>query len=765
VIRGKNGSILAIFFLVLVPIALFWPALFFHKMLHGHDIDVGFLPFHAEIQRSLAAHQWPLWVPDLLGGMPGIGSCLLMFLYPTDLIASLAGWSMQSQLALDASVHVALAGIGMFLFLRRLDRSVSAALLGAFFFALSGSQISQIYGGFYDFVEGIALLPWVFWAVHKACGEDSPAIWSLCGVAFALQILAGATQLFTYTLAASACFALSMVWIGPLGARQGESAGVPGARLNRVLLGMALALALAFLIAAPQIWLTLQYLPLTARQGYSYSSFIGGSIKFSDAINWLVPGFFGWQEPTYHGGVRDSFTCEYLGLLPLALATASLSLPWRRRPWVPFMLGLALSALFFAQGEWTPFYSLIQALPVLKGFRIWSRALFLATFSICTLAAFGWDALKTRMGRTRAGQGLFVFAVPALCVAAWARLHAGDRAAMDAPGMPWLTISLGVQGAISTLRQMALDSADKTLLLVPILSALLWLGPRFLGAPSMLLLVLVFHVSDQVPADLRFIHLTEPTDAAQAIRFAGPAPPKAAGEPWRIFDPDRSLPNNAMLMGYDNLYGEHAMPMAAFVKMQTALLARPDHGRTLLDLFNVRYPFVHSKGADGDLVTIHENQSAYPRAWLVTRILKASTNDDAYRLLADARFDPRTEAALAEDLALSPGPVRDDIRWSDRTPQTGAMAVTADRDSVLMVSNMWYPSWRCKVDGVPQAVMEADGGLQAVALKAGTHQVEFYFDTGLLKAALMASLTGLAIVAGLVLFCRRKKNPEAQSRI
>ncbi|HTB35070.1 MAG TPA: hypothetical protein VK842_09415, partial [bacterium] len=83
------------------PLALFLPVFLSDKLIYGFDVYTCHLPYRAEIQRSLDAHHWPLWLPGLLGGMPGIASCNLYFLYPSDLIATLAGWPVRIQFALD----------------------------------------------------------------------------------------------------------------------------------------------------------------------------------------------------------------------------------------------------------------------------------------------------------------------------------------------------------------------------------------------------------------------------------------------------------------------------------------------------------------------------------------------------------------------------------------------------------------------------------------------------------------------------------------
>ncbi|HTB22389.1 MAG TPA: hypothetical protein VK914_06760 [bacterium] len=766
----KEGrrTLAALAFFVAVPLILFFPALFLNKLIYGHDVFALGLPFYCEIQKSLAAHQWPLWMPDLLGGMPGIASCNLMFLSPTYLIGYLGGLPFQTLLGLDASVHVALAGIGMFLFLRRLGRGFPAALLGAFFFALSGSELSQLYGGFYNFVEGVALVPWAFWAAHKGAKEGSWFAWGLCGLAFALQVLAGASQLLAYTLAALACFTLALAWKGE-DAVPGQSAAPRGpAACLPVLKGLALALGAAFLLSAPQLWLTLQYLPLAARSGFSHAAFVGGSISLSDALTWWVPGFFGWQEPTYHGAVKDSFTTEYFGLLPWALAACALSALWLRDARVRWMAALALLAFFFAQGFWTPFYALFQSLPIVSGFRIWSRTLFLLTFAVCSLAAFGWDALRARETRAAALRGACVFSALALAAAALAFAAADGRAALDAPAMPWLPALAGsYPSAVALLASLARQSALATLGLVPALLVFLFLAARRLDARVALLLALAVHCLDLQPLFTRFIRFTDIQTAMEKTNFAARPPSPPGLEPWRVLDPDSANPNNAILLGYENLYGDESVPIASFARLMSSVPPSTGAWTDFLDLFNVRYVFRHSKlksSVPGDQVTVYENRGALPRAWLVGRSVRVPGEEEACRLVAGGTFEPRSEVALAVDAGLGGAPPKGSVAWLARSPQSFSLAVTTDEASALVLSDTWYPSWRCSVDGRDAPVLKADGDFQAVILGPGRHRLDFSFDDGLFYDALAACLAGLAALIGLALMGSGNKKGGALRR-
>jgi len=736
---------LALGLLALAPACLFLPVFFSGKVVYGFDVISLGLPFREEIQRSLAAHQWPLWMPDILGGMPGIAACNFLFVYPTDLLCNLFGVPLGLQLGLDAALHLALAGIGMFLFLRGLHRGQGASLLGAIFFAFSGSELSKLFGGHYNFIEGIAWLPWVFWAAHKGCTKGSLFAWGLCGLFLALQILAGATQLFAYTVPAVAAFVLVLA---AGGAESLSSSRTPRARtLSGLGLGGALALGMAFLIAAPQLWPTLQYLPLAARQGYTRAEFLQGSIGLSESLTWLVPGFFGWQTPTYHGAMQNCFTSEYFGLLPWALAAAALSALWRREILVRWMAGVALAAFFFAQGRWVPFYPLFHALPVFSGFRLWFRILFLLTFAVCTLAAYGWDALVGGTDRPAALRGAAVFLALAALTAALACARATGRTDAE---LSWLSHYIADPSKRAAyLAAISRDSARMTLLLLPALAALLLWTAKARSAGTALALALAFHAFDQKQVFDRFIHMESGIPVAHP-RFTAPPPPAPGLEPWRIYDDDDSFPNDDVLLGYQNLAGLDSVPMFSAQRIREAMGAR---WQIWADLFNVRYVFVHSRPgslAPGDQVAVFENRGAFPRAWLLDKTRAVGTDEEAYGLLADPGFDPRREAALPPDVVpvLGGPPPRGGVVWLGRDPEGASLDVTTDRDALLVLSEAWYPSWTARVDAATVPVLKADGGLQAVLVKAGRHRVELRFDPGLFDASLGACLAGmLALLA------------------
>src|ERR1700722_19023170 len=250
------------------------------------------------------------------------------------------------------------------------------------------------------------------------------------------------------------------------------------------------------------------------------------------------------------------------------------------------MAALALPAFFFAQRQWTPFYDFFHILPVLSGLRIWKRILFLLTFALCTLAAFGWAALRAPPSRKAALRGGAAFSALALGVAALAWALAPAQAAADAPKMGWLAVSPdGPRRTAEILGAMARGSALTTMALVPFVAALLWLGTRRLGLALALFLALALHVRDQEAVFTRFVQFMDPAKAADQAVF--PLPPPGV-EPWRVFDDNASLPNRSIFHGYENLVGEESVPMQSSMRIMTSFAKRR---KKWLDLMDVRYRF------------------------------------------------------------------------------------------------------------------------------------------------------------------------------
>lgn len=700
----EPSSRLCVFLLLALPVALFWPALIGGKMLWGADIQTLEFVFKTAAHRSLALGEWPHWMPEILGGMPGIAASNLVFLHPLELLFCLLGLPAWAGFGLDAAAEVALSGLGMYLLLKRLGASNAGALLAGLFFASSGTQISLLFAGHINNIKGIAMIPWVFWGAHKGFHEERWLGWALSGAALALQVLGLGLQIYAYTIIALAGFAAWMAWT------QGTKAYL------RAFIGLALAGLFSFLLSAPQLIPSLQYKPYSWREGFSYEQFISWSFHPKEALGWIVPGFYGWRAPTYHGDWPFCLTTEYMGLLPWALAAvAPFAAAGKGKGIERFLLGLVVFSFLAGIGKHFPLHHVFYHLPVYNGFRTWTRFLCLLTFGVCALAGLGWDRLP-QDGARKAGLGVAAF----MAVVALLSLAAKGDALAQASGLKALALAL-------------------------VLAVAFWRLPlKWLLAGA-----LVFHVYDLRETHQRYLEFKAPQELLARPAFLSVLPDGLHGEPFRILDlPNVWQQNAGALYGFETLQGYHGVQMAAPMKLTQAL-----SGRQLdwLNLMNTRYVIspqaMNVPGwkllAPGPIY-VYENPGALARAFLVGSAQVVPTDEAAFSALADPKFPVLQSITLPQDPQLPGGPLQGGVRWVERGRNHLVLEAQATRDCLLVISQTWYPAWVASVDGQSTPVLKADGGaLQAIRLPAGKHQVEFRYATGSFKASVGLCLLGL----------------------
>jgi hypothetical protein len=172
-------------------------------------------------------------------------------------------------------------------------------------------------------------------------------------------------------------------------------------------------------------------------------------------------------------------------------------------------------------------------------------------------------------------------------------------------------------------------------------------------------------------------------------------------------------------------------------------------------LLNVRYllwPDRNGQGPPEDNVvsrtmvggqpyaTLHA-RPGLPRARLVAEAV-VKPEDEQVPYMLSGSFRPEAEVVLSEPspLALDGGPVQGTVTWEERTPNRLRLAVTSDRDALLVLADNWFPAWHATVDGREVPVLRAYHALRAVPVPAGAHAVEMVYRSPTLARSLWISL-------------------------
>lgn len=724
----------------------------------------------------------PLWNPELFGGLPFVAGMHGDIFYPTSWLRLL----LPTHLAMDLgfTLHYILAGLFVYLLLRRLGTSWAGGVVGGLAYQLSGSLASLVSPGHDGKLFVSALLPLALIALVMAIRERRFEGYGLLALTVGLGILSPHYQMVYYLLIVAGLFAVYLTFLA-----EDRPAPAAGARA----LGLALgAVLLGFGIGAIQLLPFYHYVPFSPR-AESYGGFEAATsyaIPWSHVPELFLAGFAGSHD-TYWAGNPLKYHSEYLGLPVVALALFGVAAVRGRLTW--WLIGVGALFLLIALGGATPFYQLWWAvMPMVKQTRAPGMALFVVAFVLAVFAAFGADRLQRGEGQGVARWWMGVGG--AVLVLALAGVFGGvaESFAMGLPRNPYVDHVAQARDAAGLIRLGAFWSGLALLLL----GALVWFRTR----RPMPALVFALGLCAVVSADLwraaaPFWRWSESPDVGLYAEDGITQYLRRQPLPFRVMDfTDSGLEvypgSSLMSFSIPQLLGHHGNQLHAFNELMGG---KNEWGyllqsRRLWELFAVQYVLVpagadlgsypqlgawRNLSADFDTVFAGVMASSGRRAHLLERRnpvpyarvvpgAAALPDDRAIPLVADPRsplnfdqvviVDP--DAPVAVD-TLRELPERIPARAEVTAWAPGHMRLRVDpapvRDAWLVVAENWYPGWRGTVDGRPTPVVRGDVSLITVPLTAGAREVELRFESPDYQRGKLVTLGCIALVlAGLV---------------
>ncbi len=364
----------------------------------GGDGQIDYLPSREFSAQMLRSGSLPLWDPHIFSGMSHLAIVQAAPFYPPNLV--LYGL-LPSTVAFNLSIllHVLLLLGFSHAFFRLLTDREEAAWLGAVAFSFNGFLMLHIEA--VGIFNSTAWIPPLFYCVEKWIRTRQWKYCALGGVCLAFQCLAGWPQIVLLSAIYVGVYVLSALRELP--------------RRLQLFTGLLVTGALSAGLGAIEVLPTMEFKPYSNLAALTYSHFVSNSIPPQTLVTLLFPYLMGADYVTYHpvpyfGAAQMVVTATYMGILPLMLAVAGLSL-WRRSRYVRFAACSALIASTLSFGGFTPLGPLLYRLPGYNFFRDHRvNTLFLA-FSVATLAAYivghvdelsprirNWLALATPLG-------------------------------------------------------------------------------------------------------------------------------------------------------------------------------------------------------------------------------------------------------------------------------------------------------------------------------------------------------------------------------
>jgi len=708
-----------------VPLLLSIPA-FFGRVFLYRDILGLIVPQQVMRTRAFAAGRLAQWNPLSYGGTPFLADPGVGTFYPPNLLFSLI-----KPPAVAATIfvllHFAIAGLGMYLLLRR-QRPLVAAI-GAVAWQTSGYLLSM--HGMHYACSSVALLPLAVALLVEAAARPFGRWIAFAAAAFAALVFNGELQVAGFAAV------LSMVLAG-------------ARRLPKLLASLALGASLA----AIQLLPTLLFSRETVRaSGVPLAEPTVWSLHPARLIEWLVPSPFGvpYTDNHFFGTalLEPGRTAPWAAGLALGgcLVLVVALVQWRGSAAWAWIGGIAL---LLALGRHTPLFPLLwRFVPLANRFRYPEKYAAIATLALVVLAAQGIeDTLRRTTHRHRwlwlvplalAGAALVVSSPPTRTFtfveeglrSASANIGTAD-ALRELAGTLWsctlfasaLVLSLevarrrailGLWGVMATVAAGGLYQAGRLLS---------W------GDAS--------HMEQRAPVVQQLIDARNPRLADRVFRDRCPFVPLdnegTLLERVRRWEWASGKPNYPSLSGVRDAVGYSPAESADKWRVFRAIGA-VDEVR-MLRLFGTSHLI---RCAPSGTIALEPLPQPLPRVSIVSG--KLASSDDGSDLL---RFSIVADASLARAAGENAK-----AELIDDQPELLRIRVSGG-GGLLRILDSYADGWTATVDGAPAAIGQADVLWRALPMPPGDHEVVLRFRTPGLVAGAWVSLVALLVLAAIL---------------
>lgn len=716
---SKLKFLLPILFLAAIALFFFWKVLFsgyiFVTPAAGlGDITLGEFPYWQFLSSSYQHFRIPLWTDFFNGGISLISFPSTHLFFPITLVV-LYFFKIPFAFTLVVVVYVFLLGFFTYLFCRTIGISTNAALFCSVIFSYSAPITARIMHA--QFIGVIALFVAALLCTEKLLQTKKQRYILLLAIIFALQIHASHPQITLYSL-----FITLVYFVFRLLFLKEDSKQKISLMAGLIIAGVT-ALGMSAIILIPNLEF---YILSTRAKGITgalgeYPYNLMEVILFALPFAFGNPGAASYNPPFQEQRLFWENT-SYIGLIPLALSSLGFFAGRKNKYALIFSILFVLSLVLSLGGK-TPL-GFFLSLPPFSSFRIPSRFLIFASFSLAILAAFALDMLlkKIKSKKTIITTLLITLSIFDL-----------------------YTFCYTFNG---------LDKASD------------WLKPpetaRFLARDSTFFRVYSIEVTDfnTNPYNQVFVQTGGWLTDIAAHRF--------------LFN---WLPANTnMLFNIKSANGYASLSLARFEEIENEILKgiNTDHSSVtlsnaslkLLSLFGTKY-LVSPFEVTGPPLTLryttekhynlrfrlYENHDFVPNVLLLTDV-KVMKSSDITKEIEKASFNPRKTVILEkkQNFSLASNYPQDvgTILSLDKKNSGQQVLIKTDSKvpSHLLLTDIYYPGWHAYIDGKETEILQADYLFRAVPLSSGKHTITFvYKPASFLIGGLITLFTVTTLIA------------------
>ncbi len=697
---------------------------------------------------TLKSGQIPFWNPYSFSGTTHLANYQSAVLSPFNILFFILpfidAWS------LLVLFQPLLAGIFMYLFLRSLKLKEESSLLGSIAFMFCGFITTWM--AYATLGYAILFLPLALYSLEKFYSSKKFRFLILFSLTVPLSFFSGHFQISIYFSLFVAAYILFKFY--------------QTKNLQNTIF-VLLYTIIGFLFTLPQILPSIELYTQTLRSAIFEKLEV---IPWGYLSTFVAPDYLGNPVTRNDWFGHYAEWNAYIGLIPILLGLYSLT---KKTKEVLFFALMAVIAILFSFQ--TPFLNLLIMLkvPVLSTSAA-SRIIVLFSFSMAVLSAFGFEKIILDLKENK-NKNILLFLL--LSFAVFAILWAVVILKLF---MPLDKIVIARQNLIlPTVMLLAFSLVlFAGIFLVHLKKSLIF---------NLLSLVIIVLVSFDM---LRFSAKWMPFDPKSLMYPNVPV----VSEFKNISGYERIVSNMGgeattyyklpSIEGYDAVYikryGEFiaSLENGDLTESARSVVSFPKSGldsKKAVNLLGVKYvvhkiaddhaswtfPFWTEPGQylkiyDDGVYQVYENKNVYPRAFMVKSFTVESNPQKILNTMFSSKFDLRNGVVLEKNPGIKLTATTGNAKIASYTPDEVVINTDSDGNSMLFLSDTYYPGWTASVDGKQTPIYRADYAFRAVSVPKGSHTVTFSYQPMSFNLGVAGFAAGVIMMIGGMLFLRKK---------
>lgn len=692
----------------------------------------------------------PFWNPNIFAGMPFFADLQVGFFYPFNRLLNLFvsnGAVPVGALQFIIILHFFIAQISFYFLAKEFKISDLGAIIGSISFGFSMLLVCQAIHPMV--VYHLSFFPLVVAFFLKGMTRQSLKYASLAGILLGITLLSGHPQT---TLYEGIFLFVLYIWK----ALEIFKSKVPMKTIALAKFCGIIPIILAGGIFAIQLLPSQELAKNSQRKEASYQLSTEGSLQFKQLTSLVIPKVFGTVDgeneanPSFYLQFDGKYqkhlyweTVFYFGVCALILGLLGALFGYKNSN-QQFLIFISLFGFLFALGSNGFLYDLLYKLPLIGTFRNPARMMFFMIIGFSLLAGFGFDSIFNKEN----DKGFLTKLIIAFA-------------------LPIFIAFLGIAGAFNSgfeipqeIQSIALESSILSLFLIVVLFAVAFLAQkRVLSYTVAGIIISILAFSDLYINGSKFnASAKNPSDTFVIdAKLKELFTPKNINEQFRVntrlYQPrymamnrnQGMISNIQLIEGYNPLILDRNLPPL------------PDRN-TVNEIYNVRYELAIDSAAREP--RFFERKSFMPRAWLVTKA-NVLNEEQIKESMKSQKYNLKKEVILEKNPNLSLSNVIDSnnsgkVNITKYESNHISLATNTKENSILVLSEIYYPDWKAYIDGKETEVLRADYCFRAIAVSAGNHKIELKFESKAYASGKMISIITILLALGL-LFVKDKK--------